>query len=111
MVSLESSVLYKKCISVAYLTDVSKECAGVYFGEYKINIFEAARRISKLVAAIWIIGWMVAVLNGNMQGNPIYFASVAFGGLLFILVITSIIGWIARRFMGIPGKKDRKKLN
>ena len=70
----------------------------------KINIFEAARRISKLAAAIWIISWIIAALNSNMQGNPIYFAGVAFCGLLFILVITSITGWIVRRFMGIPGK-------
>ena len=77
----------------------------------KINIFEAARRISRLVAAIWIIGWIIAALNSNMQGNPIFFASVAFGGLLFILVITSIIGWIVRRFMGIPGKEDRRQLS
>jgi flagellar biogenesis protein FliO len=46
-----------------------------------------------------------------MQGNPIYFASVSFGGLFFILVITWVIGWIVRKFMGIPGKKDRRKLN
>ena len=73
----------------------------------RINIFEAARRISRLVAAIWIIGWIVVVLNSDMQGNPIYFAGVAFGGLFFILVITSITGWIVRRFMGIPGRQDR----
>jgi uncharacterized membrane protein AbrB (regulator of aidB expression) len=75
----------------------------------KINIFEASRRISRLVATIWIIGWIVAALNSNMQGDPIYFASMVFGGLLFILVITSITGWIVRRFMGIPGKEDRRK--
>jgi hypothetical protein len=74
----------------------------------KINIFEAARRISRLVAAIWIIVWIIVALNSNMQGNPIFFASVAFGGLFFILVITSIIGWIVRRFMGIPGKEDKR---
>ena len=73
----------------------------------RINIFEAARRISRLAAAIWIIGWIIVVLNSDMQGNPIYFASVAFGGLFFILVITSITGWIVRRLMGIPGKQDR----
>jgi hypothetical protein len=77
----------------------------------KINIFEAARRISRLVAAFWIIGWIIAALNRDMQGNPIFFASVAFGGLLFILVITSITGWIVRRFMGIPEKEDRRKLS
>jgi hypothetical protein len=74
----------------------------------KVNIFEAARRISRLVAAIWIIVWIIVALNSNMQGNPIFFASVAFGGLFFILVITSIIGWIVRRFMGIPGKEDKR---
>ena len=73
----------------------------------KVNIFEVARRSSRLVAAIWIIGWIITALNSNMQGNPIYFAGVAFGGLLFILVTTSIIGWIVRRFLGIPGKDDR----
>ena len=77
----------------------------------KVNIFEAARRISRLVAAIWIIGWIIAALNSDMQGNPIIFASVAFGGLLFILVITLVIGWIVRRFMGIPGKEDRRQLS
>ena len=76
-----------------------------------INIFEAARRISKVLAAIWIIFWIVRGLDSNMQGNPIYFASVSFGGLLFILVITSVIGWIVRKFMGIPGKRDRRKIN
>lgn len=73
-----------------------------------VNIFEAARRISRLVAAIWIIGWIIKVLNNNMQGSPVILASVVFGGLLFFLVITSIIGWIVRKFMGIPRGQDRK---
>ena len=77
----------------------------------KINIFEAARRISKIAAAIWIIFWIVKGLDSNMQGNPIYFASVSFGGLFFILVITSVIGWIVRKFMGISSKKDRREMN
>ena len=77
----------------------------------KINIFEAARRISKIVATIWIIFWIVRGLDSDMQGNPIYFASVSFGGLLFILVITWIIGWIVRKFMGIPSKKDRREIS
>ena len=77
----------------------------------KINIFEAARRISKIVAAIWIIFWIVRGLDSDMQGNPIYFASVTFGGLLFILIITSVIGWIVRKFMGISSKKDRREMN
>ncbi len=77
----------------------------------KINIFEAARRISKIVAAIWIIFWIVRGLDSDMQGNPIYFASVTFGGLFFILIITSVIGWIVRKFMGISSKKDRREMN
>ena len=77
----------------------------------KINIFEAARRISRIAAAIWIIFWIVKGLDSDMQGNPIYFASVSFGGLFFILVITWIIGWIVRKFMGIPRKKDKREIN
>ena len=77
----------------------------------KINFFEAARRISKIVAAIWIIFWIVRGLDSDMQGNPIYFASVTFGGLFFILIITSVIGWIVRKFMGISSKKDRREMN
>ena len=77
----------------------------------KINIFEAARRISKIVAATWIIFWIVRGLDSDMQGNPIYFASVTFGGLLLILIITSVIGWIVRKFMGISSKKDRREMN
>ena len=77
----------------------------------KINIFEAARRISKIVATIWIIFWIARWLDSDMQGNPIYFASVTFGGLFFILIITSVIGWIVRKFMGISSKKDRREMN
>ena len=77
----------------------------------KINIFEAARRISKIVAATWIIFWIVRGLDSDMHGNQIYFASVTFGGLFFILIITSVIGWIVRKFMGISSKKDRREMN
>jgi hypothetical protein len=67
-----------------------------------INIFEVARRFSKLVASIWIIGWIIKALNEGMQGDPIV------GGLLFILVFTWVIGWIVRGFMGIPRGQDQK---
>ncbi len=73
-----------------------------------INIFEVARRFSKLVASIWIIVWIIKVINEGMQGDPIVFASVVFGGLLFILVFTWVIGWIVRGFMGIPREQDQK---
>jgi membrane protein CcdC involved in cytochrome C biogenesis len=74
-----------------------------------INIFEVARRFSKLVATIWIIGWIIKALNEGMQGDPIAFASVAFGGLLFILAFTWIIGWVVRVFKGIPKGQDQKQ--
>jgi uncharacterized membrane protein YhdT len=73
-----------------------------------INIFEVARRFSKLVASIWIIGWIIKALNEGMQGDPIVFASVVLGGLLFILVFTWVIGCIMRGFMGIPRGQDQK---
>jgi len=74
-----------------------------------INIFAVARRFSKLVATIWIIGWIIKSLNEGMQSDPIAFASVAFGGLLFILAFTWIIGWVVRGFMGIPKGQDQKQ--
>jgi len=43
-----------------------------------------------------------------MEGNPIMFAGVAFGGLLFILAFTWEIGWIVRGFMGILRGQDQK---
>ena len=74
-----------------------------------INIFAVAWRFSKLVATIWIIGWIIKSLNEGMQGDPIAFASVAFGGLLFILAFTWIIGWVVRVFKGIPKGQDQKQ--
>ncbi len=73
-----------------------------------INVFEGARRVSRLVAAIWIIGWIIESLNEDMQSDPIAFASVAFAGLLFILVFTWVVGWIVRGFMSIPRGQDKK---
>jgi len=73
-----------------------------------INMFEGARRFSRLVAAIWIIGWIIKSMNEGMQSDPIAFASVGFGGLLFILVFTWVVGWIVRGFMSIPRGQDKK---
>lgn len=67
------------------------------------------RRFSRLVAAIWIIGWIIKAIDSGMQGDPIAFASLVFGGLLFILVCTRVIGWIVRSFMGIPRGQDQKE--
>ena len=74
-----------------------------------INIFEVAQWFSKLVATTWIIGWIIKALNEGMQGDPIAFASVAFGGLLFILAFTWIIGWVVRVFKSIPKGQDQKQ--
>ena len=73
-----------------------------------INVFEGARRVSKFIAVIWIIGWIIKAMNEGMEGNPITFAGVAFGGLLFILAFTRVIGWIIRGFMGILRGLDQK---
>jgi hypothetical protein len=59
-----------------------------------INIFEVARRFSRLVAAIWIIGWIIKALNEGMQGDLIAFASVAFGGLIHFGVYVD--NWLGR---------------
>lgn len=37
-----------------------------------INIFEGARRITKLIAAIWIIGWLVAAFNVSPSTSVTY---------------------------------------
>ena len=74
-----------------------------------INVFEGACRVSKFIAVIWIIGWIIKVLNEGMEGDPIALASVAFGGLLFILAFTWIIGWVVRVFKGIPKGQDQKQ--
>ncbi len=74
-----------------------------------INIFEVARRFSKLVASIWIIGWIIKAMNEGMQGDPIVFASVVFGGLLYILVFTWVIGWIVLASWAFQEDRIKKK--
>lgn len=74
-----------------------------------INIFEAGRRASRLVAAIWIISWIIKAINSDFQGTPIIFAGLVFGGVLFILIFSKAIGKIVRFFMGIPKGLDQKE--
>lgn len=74
-----------------------------------INIFEAGRRASRLVAAIWIISWIIKAINSGFQGTPIIFAGLVFGGVLFILIFSKAIGKIVRFFMGIPKGLDQKE--
>ena len=77
-----------------------------------INIFEAGRRISRLAAAIWIISWIIKAIDSGFQGRPIVFASLVFGGVLFILIFSKVMGRIIRIFMGIPiGLDQKEKIN
>ena len=77
-----------------------------------INIFEAGRRISKLVAAIWIIIWIIKAIDSDFQGTPFVFAGLVFGGVLLILIFSNVIGRIVRFFMGIPiGLDQKEKIN
>ena len=77
-----------------------------------INIFEAGRRISRLVAAIWIIIWIIKAIDSGFQGTPIVFAGLVFGGVLLILIFSKAIGRIVRFFMGIPiGLDQKEKIN
>ena len=74
-----------------------------------INVFEAGRRTSRLVAAIWIISWIIKAIDSGFQGAPTVFAGLVFGGILFILIFTRATGRIVRFFMGIPRGLDQKE--
>ena len=69
------------------------------------NVFEGARRIAKLVAVLWILGWVVAAFNTSQ----IWQDALAFiGGLAFLWAFTWAVGWIVRGFLGIPMGRDEK---
>jgi hypothetical protein len=74
-----------------------------------INIFEAGRRTSRLVAAIWIISWIIKAIDSGFQDTPIVFAGLVFGGVLFIFIFSKAIGRIVRFFMGISRGLDQKE--
>ena len=82
-----------------------------------INIFEGARRISKVVIAFWLITFIIfnkQILKRNsIYSSPdifdlIMIAGIAFSVVLFILAFTWAIGWIVRGFMGISKGQDEK---
>ena len=98
------------------------------------NIFEGARRISKIIAAIWITGWVCAFFGyaywvyenkcsnslltcgGRDQSFISYFLGDIDGGayllvigfLLFIWGFTCATGYIVRGFKEIPKGEDKK---
>jgi len=81
-----------------------------------INVFEGARRASKLVIAIWLIiyiGTLLAMFSDRGFSNfdiieLMVLVGILFGGVLLILAFTWAIGWIVRGFMGIPRGQDKK---
>ena len=81
-----------------------------------INVFEGARRASKLVIAIWLIiyiGTLLAMFSDRGFSNfdiieLMVLVGILFGGVLLILAFTWAIGWIMRGFMGVPKGQDKK---
>ena len=83
-----------------------------------INAFEGARRVSKLVAAIWIIGCILTAYyafrcipetNGISCTDPNEVALWLIRGLLFLWAFTLVTGWIVRGFMSIPKGQDHRE--
>ena len=80
------------------------------------NSFEGARRIAKLVAALWIVAVFNALSEGwiDDQGWPERLKEFGWGvlwvigGLVFIWGFSWAVGWIVRGFMGVPRGQDRR---
>ncbi len=76
-----------------------------------INVFEGARRITKLAAALWVVGWIVGAFSEAAHYSLAYYgegALYALGGLIFLWGFSWAVGWIVRGFMGIPKGHDRR---
>lgn len=76
-----------------------------------IDVFEGARRIAKLVAALWVAGWIVGAFTELANYSASYYsqgALIAIGGLVFLWGFSWAVGWIVRGFMGIPRGHDRR---
>lgn len=77
-----------------------------------INIFEGSRRITKLAAALWIVGWIVGAFTELAHYSLAYYvegALYATAGLVFLRGFSWAVGWIVRGFMGIPRGHDRRQ--
>lgn len=72
-----------------------------------INIFEGSRRITKLAAALWVVGHIIGAFKQafSSYGEGALYAT---GGLVFLWVFSWAVGWIVRGFMGIPKGHDRR---
>ena len=71
-----------------------------------VNIFEGARRITKLTVAVWVAGW---ILTAFFIGFATSGALIAVGGVVFIFGLSWAVGWIMRGFLGIPIGQDCKR--
>lgn len=77
-----------------------------------MNIFEGFRRITKIFIGIWILGTIIGTFNSgfrnypNRYDNPNFdttsFLLCTIGGPIFITVLSLVVGWTVRGFMGIP---------
>lgn len=70
-----------------------------------VNIFEGARRITKLTVAAWVACWILAAFFVGIATTG---ALIAVGGVVFIFGLSWAIGWIMRGFLGIPVGQDCK---
>jgi hypothetical protein len=80
-----------------------------------MNIFEGARRITKLIAVVWGVLCVVLVFKtlGDTRGQEASLALgltslILFGGWLFLWICAAAIGWVMRGFLGIPRGHDHK---
>ena len=77
-----------------------------------MNIFEGSRRVAKLSAGLWLVGFVVGAFLGgfdlSIKSEIKEFCLALFGGLAFIGCFTVATGWVVRGFMSIPKGRDHK---
>jgi hypothetical protein len=78
-----------------------------------MNIFEGFRRISKIFIGTIIIGMIIGAFFGGFHDYQGIFDITSFLLCiilwpLFFLILTIVIGYITRGFMGIPQGQDKK---
>jgi len=61
-----------------------------------VNIFEGARRITKLSVAVWVACWVLAAFFIGIATTG---ALIAVGGMVFIFGLSYAVGWIMRGFL------------
>ena len=86
----------------------------------KLNIFEGARRITKIFAVMWFIGWAYDLATWNIGASgswpanwqdKIFLNSFSMtGGLVFLFIFSWSVGWIIRGFAGIPSGQDKHNI-